>query len=336
MLEISEAFESGKRFGRGEAANIMRAVLGEGVSPLKVAGLLCILRYRGVEAEELAGFVDALRERQVDIKFDRENLIDSCGTGGGRPTVNLSTGAAFLAAGAGCSIAKHGNRSVTSACGSADVLEAMGISLSADQGFLKRTMAEAGMAFLFAPAFHPALKAVGPIRKELGVRTVFNQLGPLLNPARARRQIIGVFDPSMLRPMAEALVLLGAERAFVVHSEDGLDEFSPCAPTRVAEVRDGEVREYTVAPADFGREALCDEDIAQPGSAREAADWLARAFEEPEGKGFGALVPNAAACLVVAGIEEDWRQAADRVMAAGQSGAVRGTWERMIEMSRMG
>lgn len=336
LAQALDAVASGERLSREAAAGAMGGLLAEGASGLQVAGFLAALRVRGASADELAGFVDHLRSVQVDISFPVDNLVDSCGTGGGRATINLSTGAAFLAAGAGCSIAKHGNRSVTSACGSADVLEALGISLSSDPDFLKRTMAEARMAFLFAPAFHPALKAVGPIRRELGIRTVFNQLGPLLNPAGARRQIIGVFSPDMLRPMAEALALLGAERAFVVHSADGLDEFSPCDVTRVLEVSPGSIQQYAVDPGEtFMMARLCAEDIAQPRDAAEAAAMLQVAFTDPESKVFQALTPNAAACLVTAGIAKNWGEGVQMVRAAGRDGRVLAGYEKMVELSRL-
>ena len=312
----------------------MLSVLAEGASPLQIAGLLSVLRHRGAEPLELAGFVDALRSQQVPISFPRENLVDTCGTGGGRPTLNLSTGAAFLAAGAGATVAKHGNRSVTSTCGSADVLESLGISLSSEPEHLSRSMAQTGLAFLFAPSFHPALKTIGPVRRELGMRTVFNQLGPLLNPAGARRQVIGVYSLELMRPMAEALLLLGSERAFVVHSEDGLDEFSPCAPTYVAEVFDGQVKEYTVSPADFGQDFLPHESIDQASSPAHAAELMREGLGDPFHIVFRAMIPNAAACLVAAGLESDWRSAAQRVIAAGRDGRALSALDQLVALSQ--
>ncbi len=301
----------------------MNDLIAEEALPVHQAGFLAAMKARGATAEELAGFVDHLRSQQVEISVDQENLIDLCGTGGGRSTLNLSTGASFLAAAAGAKVAKHGNRAVTSACGSSDLLESLGISLSSDPDYIKRCLRSTGIGFFFAPAFHPALKSIGPVRRELGVRTVFNQLGPLLNPARAGRQLIGVYLPELMRPMVDALLLLGCEEAFVVHSHDGLDEVSPCGKTAGFHLRQGAISPVIMSPEDFGFNALAESDIDAPANAGEAALRVERGISDARSKEFLAFLPNASVCLVLAGVAGDFQQAAKLVIQAVESGKAR-------------
>src|SRR3954463_988583 len=227
------------------------------------SALLIALRMKGETSEEITGAALAMRERVSPLTVDRERIIDTCGTGGdGRGTFNVSTLAALVAAGAGASVAKHGNRAVSSSCGSADVLSALGVNIDLDAPRMSEVLRRTGISFLFAPKLHPAIGAVMAVRKELGVRTVFNVLGPLTNPAVARRQVLGVYSDHLVDLLAHVLLALGSEHAIVVHSRDGLDEISVSAPTRVAEVRDGQIRAYDVTPEALGLRQHPIEEIA--------------------------------------------------------------------------
>ena len=223
-------------------------------SPEETAGLLIALRTRGETADEIAGLARTMRELATKVEVGIDGLVDTAGTGGGTPTFNVSTTAAFVAAGAGCPVAKHGNRSATSQCGSADVLEALGARIDLGPEQVADCIENVGFGFMFAPQHHAAMKHVVPVRKALGVRTIFNLLGPLTNPAGAPHQVIGVSDGPFLEHMAMALARLGGRSALVVSSEDGLDEISISAPTRVVELRDGKVETYTVTPEELGVE----------------------------------------------------------------------------------
>lgn len=287
----------------------------------QIAGALVALAAKGATAGELAAFASLLREHAVVVKSDQPNLIDTCGTGGGLPSFNLSTAAAIVASAAGVPVAKHGNRAVTSTCGSADVLESLGVRLTADPEAAAHILSTVGIVFLFAPAYHPALKAVGKVRRELQVRTVFNQLGPLLNPAGAKRQLVGVFDPSLLRPTAEALGLLGLEHGFVVCGEDGLDEVSPCGPTRVVEVRAGKLTETTLRPEDFGQTPVPVEAIAPGADVAENAAILREAIRDPDSPRSKAILPGAAMAVYLGGNADTFADAARVAEFAIRSGA---------------
>jgi anthranilate phosphoribosyltransferase len=265
---------------------------------------------------------------------DDAHLVDTCGTGGGIPSFNLSTGAAILAASAGAKVAKHGNRAVTSSCGSADVLEALGVNVSSEPEGAARLLDRAGIAFFFAPTHHPALRHVGKVRRELGVRTVFNQLGPLANPAGARRQLVGVYEPGLVRPMAEALLDLGAERALVVYGEEGLDEISPCGPTLTALVAEGAVRDGKATPADFGLEPLSPSALEPGEDAAQNARILREALTDPVSPRCGALLPSAAAALWLAGLAKDFREGARLAREAVASGRAAKTLERFARESQ--
>lgn len=274
-----------------------------GQAPIEQSsGFLVALQSKGVVCDELVGFALGMRETAITIEHSLPNLVDTCGTGGGIPSFNLSTGSAIVAASAGATIAKHGNRSVTSKCGSADVLEALGVRLSNDLGVLQNQIVHFGIAFLFAPNHHQSMKSIAGLRKNLGVRTIFNQLGPLANPANAKRQIIGVYDRSLLLPMAQALVKLGAEEAFVVHGSDGLDEISPCAETYYARVCDGEVMEGIWTPGDFELDSLPQHALHPGEGIAESASILESALRASELARALALVPNASVALYLAGI----------------------------------
>src|SRR4051812_24866517 len=269
----------------------------------QIAAVLIGLRVRGETPEELAAIVRALRNVMVVLRAERpEDLVDTCGTGGGGlVTFNISTAAALLAAGAGVRIAKHGNRSFTSLCGSADVLEALGVSIDVPLPVMETSLRDAGIVFMFAPLMHPAMRHVGPVRRELGIPTVMNIVGPLANPARAGRQVVGVSDLERAPILAGALMTLGTRHAMVVYGEPGLDEVSPLGPTHVVEVQAGETRRWTIHPADHGFRKVSRDDLA--GS--EPADNARVIVEILEGKApagaIAATVLNAAAAIYVSG-----------------------------------
>lgn len=313
----------------GQAAEAFGVIMRGEATPALIAGLLMGLRAKGETADEVAGAASALREAMVSIRPSAgPPLVDTCGTGGGTvSTFNLSTAAGFVAAAAGARVAKHGNRSYTSRCGSADVLEAMGVSISvgADQAAL--LLDQARLVFLFAPTYHPAMRHVGPTRKELGVATIMNLLGPLANPAGVRRQVIGVADRGRAPLMAEALCRLGAEHALVVHGEIGMDEISPTGLTAVWEVREERVTTWVLDPGQYGLQWQRVEDLAGGEPADNAAriDRLLGGSAGDDEGARRAVVLNAAAAIYVAGLAPDYRDSvrvAEEALARGGAGQV--------------
>lgn len=296
---------------------------------ISIAGFLTALQVRGAKGGHLAGFAQALRKLGTRVDFGHSNLVDTCGTGGGTPSFNISTGAALLAAGAGAKIAKHGNRAVTSKSGSADVLAALGIGITGEEAKLKASMERTGFAFLFAPYHYLTMKNLAPIRAKLGVRTVFNQLGPLLNPAGAKRQIIGVYEARLLEPMAEALHLLGSEKSLVVHGEDGLDEISPVSSTRIRWA--GSREEEIWRPSGFFSESLQADDIAPGEEPSDSAAKILEGLSKADSPAFRALLPSAATALSLS-LDLERREAVERVRSAVQSGAAMGVVETLREV----
>src|SRR5512145_3341470 len=266
IIEAVRALVEGRHLTRIEAAAAMEAIMSGAATNAQIAAFLTALRMKGETVEELIGFAQVMRQKVVSIRTragqvagltgtDREMLIDTCGTGGDATgTFNVSTATAFVVAGSGLRVAKHGNRSVSSLCGSADVVETLGINLDLSPQNVARCVDEVGIGFLYAPLLHTAMKHVMPARREMGVRTVFNMLGPLTNPAGANAQVSGVYAASLTEPLAHVLAELGTIRAFVVHGADGLDEISTTGESRLSEVREGVVRTFTVRPEDFGLE----------------------------------------------------------------------------------
>jgi anthranilate phosphoribosyltransferase len=293
---------SSRDLSRDEAASVMRAIMAGEVTPAQVGAILTALSMKGANSQELAGFAGAMREFAVPFPHGMSGaLIDTCGTGGdGSRTFNVSTAAAFVVAGAGLPVVKHGNRSVTSRCGSADVLSALGVTLEIPPERMAGILRATGIAFLFAPLYHPAMRRVQGIRQELGLRTVFNLLGPLTNPAGAGIQLLGVYRPEIIGTMAEALLLLGGERAMVVHGE-GLDEITTTGPTRVAELAGGSVREYTIHPGEFGI-PLSSVDDLQGGDAAENARILLEVLSSEPGAARDAVLMNAGAAIYLGGL----------------------------------
>jgi anthranilate phosphoribosyltransferase len=301
------------------------AILAGDWTPVQVGAFAVALRILGESTEVIVAGAEAMRSTMSAVATDGAPVLDTCGTGGDSSgTLNLSTAAAVVAASVGVPVAKHGNRSVSSRCGSADVVEALGVPIDVPVDRQAAVLAEAGIAFLFAPAHHPALKHASQARRELGVRTIFNALGPLANPARAKLQLLGVYDDSLRPVFAHALAKLGVERAWIVRGEDGLDELSPCGPTRVTELDRGSVQERTVRPEDFGLAPGSRADVAGADAAQNAAalETILRGRPHPARE---AVVLNAAAALVVArglGAVEAAKEAR-RSLDGG------GAWERL-------
>ncbi|HTB79003.1 MAG TPA: anthranilate phosphoribosyltransferase [Polyangiaceae bacterium] len=313
--------------GAADARAAVEAILGGAWTPIQIGAFAVALRMLGETPEAIAGAAEAMRGAMTVVEHGLPRVIDTCGTGGdGSHTLNLSTAAALVVAGCGLPVAKHGNRSASSQCGSADVFEALGIPIdvpAARQGELLR---EVGIVFLFAQAHHPALKHAAQARSELKTRTLFNVLGPISNPARATHQLVGVYDDALRSVLARALGRLGSERAWVVHSEDGLDEVSPCAPTRVSELAAGDVREMVVAPEDFGLRRIPRSAIAGSDAQSNARAILSILAGEPH-PATDAVILNAAAALAVT-TGDPLRACAERARGAIASGAARSTLER--------
>ncbi len=314
-----------------QATAVFRAVMRGEATPAQIAALLMGLRVKGETAEEVAGAARALREAMVRVPAEGPYLVDTCGTGGGAvSTFNISTAAAFVAAGAGATVAKHGNRSFTSRCGSADVLEALGVRISLDAAGAAQVLREACITFLFAPNFHPAMKHAGPVRRELAVPSVMNLLGPLANPAGVRRQVVGVGDRDRAPLLAGALARLGAEHALVVHGRIGMDEVSPQGTTDVWEVRQGRMTTWELDPARYGLQA---DDVGALRGGAPAAN-AARiegllADGRGDGMGLAALVLNAGAAIYVAGLAPSYADGIARARLALASGAARAALERL-------
>jgi anthranilate phosphoribosyltransferase len=321
----------GDTLAEDEAAAAFGVVMTGEATPAQVAALLMALRVRGETPAEVAGAARALRTAMVRVEADApDQLVDTCGTGGGAVgTFNISTAAGLLAAGAGVRVAKHGNRSFTSRCGSADVLEALDVPLDATPEQMAQVLREAGVVFMFAPTLHPAMRHVGPVRRELAVPTVMNIVGPLANPAGAGRQIVGVAERRRMPLLAGALAALGARHALVVHGEPGMDEISPLGPTAVAEVRGDGVREWVVDPREMGFEASSPDELAGGGPADNARIIV----EVLAGKGTpgarSAVVLNAAAALYVGGMSASIRDCVELARRALETGAGLQALERM-------
>lgn len=293
-----------------KARQVMEHFMSGEATPVEVASILVALQAKGVSPQELAAFGMVLREHCVALEGE-EDAMDSCGTGGGIPTFNLSTASAIVLAACGVKVAKHGNRGVTSKCGSADVLETLGIKVEVEAGEAKRMLNTLGITFLYAPKYHPAMRHVGPVRRELGVRSVFNLLGPMVNPAKVKRQVIGVYEPSHTTVLAEALLAMGLEKGCVVHGMDGLDEVSPCAPTQIVWIERSGIRSQVVSPEDFGLEILPFKAMAPSETLEGSAEAIQEAVSDVSSQRALALLPNVATCLVVAGVTNDFKEAAN-------------------------
>ncbi|MEQ9256292.1 MAG: anthranilate phosphoribosyltransferase [Alphaproteobacteria bacterium] len=294
----------GATLGEDESAAAFEVIMSGGATPAQIGAFLMGLRQRGETVEEITGAARIMRAKALPLTAPA-NAIDTCGTGGdGAATLNISTAAAIVVAAAGVPVAKHGNRALSSRSGSADVLRALGVNIEADTATMERALNETGLAFMMAPLHHAAMRHVGPVRVEMGIRTIFNLLGPLANPAGVRRQVVGVFARQWIVPLATVLGNLGAERAWVVHGSDGLDELTTTGPTYVAEWRDGVVREFSVRPADAGLTTAKPEDL-RGGTPDENAAALSALLDGATGPYRDAVLLAAAAALVVAGKVND-------------------------------
>lgn len=316
-----------------EAAQLMAQLMEGEATDAQIGALLTAARMKGETADEIAGFARAMRRKATRVETSREPLIDTCGTGGdGSHTFNISTTAAFIAAGAGAAVAKHGNRSVSSRCGSSNVLEALGVRIDAPPERVGQCIDEVGIGFLFAPTFHSAMRHVAGPRREMGVRTFFNIVGPMTNPADAKRQLLGVFDGAWTEPMATALGKLGSERAMVVHGAGGLDEISTTGPTRVSELRNGAVETYEMEPLEYGIRRAEMSDL-KGGDADENARILRAVLDGEEGPARGIAVLNAAAALKTAGVADSVKEGLERARESIRSGAAKRALEGLIRAS---
>ena len=319
-----------------EAAAAMAAIMKGEAAQAQIAGLLVGLSIKGERPTELVGFAQTMRANAVAIKAPAGAVFDTCGTGGDRSgTFNISTASALVLAACGMRIAKHGNRSVSSQCGSADVLEALGVNIQAAPTVVEQCLAEVGVAFLFAPTFHPAMKHAGQVRRDLGVRTAFNLLGPLTNPARPSRQIVGVPRPELTELLARSLSLLCSERAWFVHGADGLDELSTTGYTKVSESRGDSVQTFYVHPADFGLTKASPESL-KGGDAATNAAIVREVLSGAAGPRRDVVLLNAGAALFVAGDAETVKAGIAKAAAAIDNGSAKGVLDKLIAVSNRG
>jgi anthranilate phosphoribosyltransferase len=325
---------AGEHLTEAEARQAFDEIMAGRASPALIASLLTALAIRGETVDAIAGAAAAMRASATRIEAGPGPIVDTCGTGGdGSKTFNISTAAAIVAAAAGVTVAKHGNRSITSLCGSADVLETLGVKIDAAPAAVERCLRENRIGFLFAPALHGAMKHAGPVRRELGFRTVFNILGPLTNPAGADRQVIGVPRVELTEVLAAVLGRLGSRRAMVVHSNDGMDEISVSAPTRIAELHAGRVRVSDFDPAEFGV-ARSEKSALVVNSREDSAAAIRDVLSGKPGPRRDVVLVNAAAALMVAEAARDWRDAIAAAGKAVDSGAAAETLARWVALSR--
>jgi len=324
----------GHDLSREEARGVMSSIMNGETTHAQIAGFLIALRAKGETADEIAGCAEAMREHALPVRPRRNDLVDTAGTGGdGARTINISTAAALVAAAAGAGVAKHGNRAVSSACGSADVLEALGFDLDLTAERVAQSIDELGFGFLFAPTHHPAMRHAAPVRSELAARTVFNVLGPLTNPAGARAQVVGVYAPELVRTIAEVLAQLGATRAFVVHGAGGIDELSPSGPNFVCEVVNGDIRAHNIDPLEFGL-PRCDPAELRGGSPEENAAAIRGVFAGEDGGRRSAILLNAAGAIAAGGHADDLREGLELAREAVDSGAAAARLDALIAFTR--
>jgi anthranilate phosphoribosyltransferase len=324
----------GQNLDQIAAAKLMDAILEEKMTPAQFGAFVTALRLKGETPEELAGLAASMGRHALRVQIQSDNLLDTCGTGGGKTRwLGISTSAALVAAGAGAVVAKHGNRGVTRPAGSSDLLESLGVNLRAGPEHVRQALKEARVGFMFAQTFHPAMKFAAPLRREIGIRTVFNILGPLTNPAGASRRLLGVGDASLLSTLAETLVLLKIDRAFVVHGHNGVDEVSLTGPTYVAEVNGAEYSTYTLEPDDFDLPVVDASDL-DIEDAKYAADVtrsvLAGTNTSPR---LNVILANASTALVAAGVATDLRDGVAKARASIESGAALSCLTKLIEIS---
>jgi anthranilate phosphoribosyltransferase len=325
-----DALASGQDLSFDDASAVLSEIMAGNASEVQIAAFLIALRTKGETVDELAGLARTMRALAARVEVSSDDLLDTAGTGGGRRTFNVSTTAALIAAGAGCTVAKHGNRSATGLSGSADVLEALGARIDLPPPAVARCIEQVGFGFMFAPAHHQATRYVVPVRRELAVRTIFNFLGPLTNPAGATRQLIGVSDPAYLDTMAGALARLGTKHALLVSGQDSVDELSISAPTTVVEVLGSEQRHYTVSPEDVALQAA-PADAVPGGDPQQNADTARRVFAGEPGVARDLSVLNAGAAIYAGGRAQSLEQGVRAAEEAIDSGAAASALERFVE-----
>ena len=335
IARVIQALVSGRDLSADEVEAAMDVILDGKASGAQIAAFVVALRMKGESAEEIAAAALALRKHCQTIQPQVDGpLLDTCGTGGdGLHTFNISTAAALVAAASGVAVAKHGNRAVSSKAGSADVLEALGVRIDLPSERVERCIEEAGIGFLFAPTHHSAMRHAAPVRRELGIRTLFNLLGPLSNPAAATHQVVGVYDASRVEQLAEALGALGLTGAWVVHGAGGLDEVSPSGPTQIAQLAEGEVTTFELSPSDFGLPEVPIEAL-RGGDASRNAEIIRAVLRGDEGPARVAVLLNAAAALQVTGLAPDPMGAVQRAAEAIDSGAAAATLERWAQLTQ--
>ncbi len=332
IREAINAVVTGRSLSMDEAAAVMRQIMQGEATPAQLGSFLTALRLRGESTEEIAGMATVMREFSLKVRVDG-NLVDSVGTGGdGSNTFNISTAAALVAAGAGVRIAKHGNRAASGSCGAADVLEALGVRIELPPEGVERCINEAGIGFMFAQAFHPSMRHAGPVRREIGIRTVFNILGPLTNPAAAQRQLIGVAFPQLGEKMAEVLKLLGSERSLVVHGAGGLDEIALDGDTSVWELRDGQVESWTFSPDGLGLGRWSIDDL-QGGDPPASAAMMRRLLDGEGGPIRDAVLLNTAGVLLAGGSASTIPGGIQQAAQSIDTGAARERLEALVDLS---
>ena len=323
---------AGNNLSEEHASGVMESIMTGEATPAQFGAFVTALRIKGETADEIAGMARVMRDKALRVSIDGD-VVDTCGTGGdGSHTINVSTIAALVAVGAGLRVAKHGNRAITSASGSADVLEAAGVKIDLGPEGVERCLREVGVGFMFAPTFHPAMRFAGPPRREIGIRTVFNILGPLTNPAGAQRQVLGVADGALGDKMAQVLRLLGSRHALVVHGEDSMDEISIAAPTQVWELKDGDIQSYKIAPEDAGLSRAAPEAI-RGGTAQENAAAMERVLSGEQGAQREVVILNAAAALVAGDAAPDLASGAALAAEAIDSGRALAKLRAFVELS---
>lgn len=328
---------SGNDLTVAEAESVLEQIMSGNTDEVQTAGFLVALRTKGETVAEIVGLARTMRRFSVKVEVPGVELVDTCGTGGDKShSFNISTTAAFVVAGAEAGVAKHGNRSATSQCGSADVLEALGANLDVSPEDVARCIREAGIGFMFAPLHHQAMKHVVPVRQALGVRTIFNLLGPLTNPAGAEFQLIGVSDRNYVKVIARALKALGCRHGLVVHGQDGLDEITVCGPTEIAEVtsENDDVKVFTIEPGDFGLEEASSAELLRGGDARENAEILKSILSGETGVRRDVVLLNAGAALYVAGVASDIRQGVEMAAKSIDSGAAKERLDAFVRSTR--
>ncbi len=323
-----------KNLSGNDMSEMIAEIFTGNITDAQIGAFMAALATKGETFEELAGAARAMRRKALRIQVSASTVVDTCGTGGdAAQTFNISTTTAFIVAGCGVTVAKHGNRSVSSKCGSADLLEAMGVKLDINPEIVEEAIEEIGIGFLYAPLYHGAMRYAAKARKEVGIRSIFNMLGPLTNPAGANCQLLGVYAPELTEMFAQALRLLGTKRAFVVHGHDGLDEISVCAPTRITELKDDFIRTYDIAPEQFFGKQANPEDLA--GGDREVnAKITQRILSGEKGPKRNVVVLNASAALVAAGVAVDFNEGIRMAEASIDKGAAASKLEELVRFTQ--